>query len=315
MEFFIYDRLMIQLTDTPVHVLHVDGHDVFVKRDDLLHPAFSGNKARKFAYFLEQDFPSIDTLVGYGSPQANSLYSMSALAKLKGWQLQFYVDHIASHLLNNPLGNYRAALQNGAKIIDLSQCLDRGQHDCADYIEQCVLPGRDELLFIPEGGRCHYAEPGVRQLAREIIAWKQAEQLSQLTVFLPSGTGTTALFLQKSFTELDDSIQVMTCSAVGGDDYLKLQWRMLASDESMFPQILSPNKRYHFGKLYPEFFQVWQKLKQAGMEFELLYDPLGWLVLLHFLANKPMAKVLYVHQGGILGNESMLPRYRRKYGG
>lgn len=315
MDFFVFELLMIQLTQTPVHTLDVDGHDVYVKRDDLLHPAFSGNKARKFAYFLQQDFPDISTLVGYGSPQANSLYSMSALAKLKGWQLEFYVDHIASYLLTHPLGNYRAALQNGANIIDLSQCHDRADLDCASYIEQCVLPGRDDLLFIPEGGRCQYAESGVRQLAREIIAWKQAQQLSELVVFLPSGTGTTALFLHKSFSELDNSIQVKTCSVVGGDDYLKLQWRMLVDDESMFPQILSPNKRYHFGKLYPEFFQVWQKLKQAGMEFELLYDPLGWLVLLHYLENNPKQKVLYLHQGGLLGNESMLPRYRRKYGG
>jgi len=49
------------------------------------------------------------------------------------------------------------------------------------------------------------------------------------------------------------------------------------------------------------------------VEFDLLYDPHGWLTLLENpeLFEKPL---LYIHQGGLLGNESMLKRYERKYG-
>lgn len=304
----------MKLAQSPVDKILFDQHCIFVKRDDLLHPAFSGNKARKFSYFLDNEFAGVNTLIGYGSAQANSLYSMSALAKIKGWRLRFYVDHIASYLVENPIGNYRAALENGAEIIDLSHCQDRDNRDRLTYIQECVLPGHSDLLFVPEGGRCLYAEHGVRQLAVEIIQWKRQQALSALSVFLPSGTGTTALFLQKSFVELEPSIRVYTCAVVGGDDYLRKQFNELAPNNTYHPVILSSKKRYHFGKLYAEFYQIWRQLEETGIEFELLYDPLGWLVLKEHLMVNPNEKVLYLHQGGLLGNQSMLPRYKRKFG-
>ncbi|GAM75326.1 pyridoxal phosphate-dependent deaminase [Vibrio ishigakensis] len=39
-----------------------------------------------------------------------------------------------------------------------------------------------------------------------------------------------------------------------------------------------------------------------------------WQCLLPWLANNSGKELLYLHQGGILGNETMLPRYQRKFG-
>jgi 1-aminocyclopropane-1-carboxylate deaminase len=44
----------------------------------------------------------------------------------------------------------------------------------------------------------------------------------------------------------------------------------------------------------------------------MLYDPTGWQVLLANV-DKLDGEIMYIHQGGVLGNESMLPRYQRKY--
>ena len=77
--------------------------------------------------------------------------------------------------------------------------------------------------------------------------------------------------------------------------------------------ILDLDKKHHFGKLYKDNYKIWLKLhQQTGVEFDLLYDPLGWRVL---LAHPEVfsTPILYIHQGGVLGNESMLPRYERKY--
>ncbi|QLE85320.1 pyridoxal-phosphate dependent enzyme [Shewanella sp. Scap07] len=304
----------MQLSHTPVDKVTIAGFDVFVKRDDQLHPAFSGNKARKFAYFLAQPYTQVSKLVGYGSPQANSLYSMAVLAKMRGWQLDFYVDHIAKQILKQPAGNYAAAIAHGANVIDLSQQDDRNDLSTRDYIERHVA-GDDTVLYVPEGGRCEYAEYGLFQLAREIVDWKQQQQLSQLNVFLPSGTGTTALFLTRSFAQLDESIKVLTCAVVGGDDYLTSQFYELSSDCNDHPQIITPPKRYHFGKLYHEFYQHWLELNQSGIEFELLYDPLGWMMCKQYLQQSSDEPMLYLHQGGLLGNETMLPRYKRKFDG
>ncbi|GIU19952.1 pyridoxal-phosphate dependent enzyme [Shewanella sp. MBTL60-007] len=302
------------LVNTPVESISFNGIQIYVKRDDLLSEAFSGNKARKFAYFLDNDVVGKKVLVGHGSPVANSLYSMSALAKIKGLQLDFYVDHIAKQVLTSTVGNYAQAIANGANVIDLSKVADREELSCIEYIEQKVLPGNDELLFVPEGGRCEYARYGVHKLAQEVIEWANAQQLSQLRVFLPSGTGTTAVFLSEFLAINAPHIQVSTCACVGDREYLKQQFTYLVADESLHPQIVELDKKYHFGKLYKPFYEMYNKVCASGIEFELLYDPLGWMCVEKLLEVDSKSPMLYIHQGGLLGNATMLPRYQRKYG-
>ncbi|MDF0534889.1 pyridoxal-phosphate dependent enzyme [Shewanella sp. A32] len=300
------------LAQTPVQHIEFDGYDFYVKRDDLLHPEFSGNKARKFRYFLDHGFPDIQLLIGYGSAQANSLYSMAALAKLKGWQLHFYVDHLPQWLVQRPLGNYRAARLLGAEILAVANQLSGLSME--QYLAQQVLAGTTNTLFVPEGGRCRAAEYGVRLLAQEIQQWSEQQKVEGLKVFLPSGTGTTALYLAKYFHEINSDIEVLTCAVVGGDHYLLQQFAGLSDDRRCYPSVITPTKKYHFGKLYREFYQIWQQLNKTGITFELLYDPLGWLMLLNYKRQHPQRPIMYIHQGGLLGNESMLPRYARKYG-
>jgi len=106
---------------------------------------------------------------------------------------------------------------------------------------------------------------------------------------------------------------VYTSPCVGDSDYLKKQFLELEEDENYHPTILTLDKKHHFGKLYKENYKIWLKLQQqTGVVFDLLYDPLGWRTLLAHpeVFSKP---TLYIHQGGVLGNESMLPRYERKY--
>lgn len=302
------------LINTPVEPISFNGTQIYVKRDDLLSEEFSGNKARKFAYFLDNDVAGKRILVGHGSPVANSLYSMSALAKLKGLQLDFYVDHIADQVLASTVGNYAKAVANGANVIDLSKVTDREELSCIEYIEQKVLPLRDDLLFVPEGGRCEYARYGVHTLAIEVIAWANSQALKQLRVFLPSGTGTTAVFLSEYLAMHAPHIQVLTCACVGDSEYLKQQFNYLVDDDSLHPQIVELGKKYHFGKLYKPFYEMYKKVCASGIEFELLYDPLGWMCVEKLLNTDSVQPILYIHQGGLLGNATMLPRYQRKYG-
>ncbi|MBD3788858.1 MAG: 1-aminocyclopropane-1-carboxylate deaminase/D-cysteine desulfhydrase [Campylobacterales bacterium] len=292
-----------KLNYSPIEQITFEEHAFYLKRDDFLHPDFSGNKARKFLYFLQNDFPSIKKIVSYGSIQSNAMYSLSVLAKMKKWEFEYFVDHIPDYLKANPHGNYQAALNNGMKVYV-------GQIDTRFHEDKSIV-------FIEEGGRQKEAEFGIRQLAQEIIKWQKEQQIPKLNVFLPSGTGTTALFLQKncSLLHTDEAFQttVFTTPCVGDGDYLKKQFLQLEDDETLHPNIATPDKKYHFGKLYKDNYKIWLKLQQqTGIEFDLLYDPIGWLVLLSHPEIYSLP-TLYIHQGGILGNESMLPRYQRKY--
>lgn len=308
----------MQWLKTPIESVQFKTYSIHIKRDDLIHSQFSGNKARKFHYFLDHSFPEVNKIIGYGSPQANSLYSLAALAKMNNWQLDFYVDHIPSFLLQNPFGNYAAAIQLGASIVPIGDQRKgnkaRPNMSMEDYISEQILPHEKQALWIPEGGRCEYAEYGIKQLADEILDWVKQQHLTPPFIFLPSGTGTTALFLQKHLP-----FPIYTCACVGDEAYLQQQFSQLSNNTSHYPTILPRKKKYHFGKLYPEFYHIWQELKrQTGITFELLYDPPGWLSLLdylqsHFPTGKPYPPILYIHQGGLMGNESMLPRYERKF--
>jgi 1-aminocyclopropane-1-carboxylate deaminase/D-cysteine desulfhydrase-like pyridoxal-dependent ACC family enzyme len=287
---------------TPIQSILFQNKHFYLKRDDLIHRDFSGNKARKLFYYLKNDFPAITKIVSYGSAQSNAMYSLSVLAKMRGWEFEYCVDHIAEYLKENPHGNYAGALKNGTIFRVASQ------------IEKDV--NNKSILFVEEGGRQMEAQYGIELLAKEIVEWQNELNIEKLNIFLPSGTGTTALFLQKNLSILNEKSlsTVYTNPCVGDEAYLKKQFLELEKDEKFHPTILSLEKKHHFGKLYRENYKIWLKLQQqTGVVFDLLYDPLGWRTLLEHpeVFSKP---ILYIHQGGVLGNESMLPRYERKYG-
>lgn len=287
---------MIDIKNSPIQEIHFQDKTFFVKRDDLLHKDFSGNKARKFFYFLNKDFPSITTLISHGSNQSNAMYSLSVLCKLKGWNFIYYVNHIPSYLQENPQGNYKYALENDMDLI------------VNENFDKSSILTDDNTLFIEEGGALEEASFGLEILASEINEYKIQNNINNLKVFLPSGTGTTALFLQKYL-----NIDVLTCACVGDEEYLKKQFLELDSNEKNHPRILERTKKFHFGKLYKENYLLWKDLfSQTKIEFDLLYDPIGWNTLLHNYDEN--FTYLYIHQGGLIGNESMMMRYIHKYG-
>ena len=205
----------MKFSESPITQHSFNGHTFFLKRDDMLHSHFSGNKARKFMALMESQNSAIKTLISYGSAQSNAMYSLSALAQIKGWNFEFYVQHIPSWLKDSPIGNYRGALDLGMNITAM-QDIESPLHP-TEYIEQ-VRGLDDTTLVVPEGGKARIAEAGVKQLARELLDWTRLEGKKQFVVALPSGTGTTALYLSKHLKP--HGIEVITCACVGNADYL-----------------------------------------------------------------------------------------------
>ncbi len=272
------------------------GREIWVKRDDALHVDFSGNKARKLHWFLNQEFLHVRRLVSYGSNQSNAMYSLSVMARMRGWESVYFCNQVPDFLKSNPVGNYKAALNNGMKIFESSNRQEKAHSYNAK-----------SDLVIDEGGHQSEAEFGIKILASELEQDIKESGVKNPYIFLPAGTGTTALFLQKNL-----SFRVFTCSTVGDDEYLKEQFREICSDETFFPTILSSKKKYHYGKLDLKLYELWQELKEdMGITFDLMYDPVGWTkFLLH--VEEIEGTPIYIHQGGLLGNESMIQRYERK---
>ncbi|MDO8454567.1 MAG: 1-aminocyclopropane-1-carboxylate deaminase, partial [Sulfurimonas sp.] len=102
--------------------------------------------------------------------------------------------------------------------------------------------------------------------------------------------------------------KIYTTPCVGDMAYLKEQMSALhAIPKNLI--ILESAKKYHFAKLYPEFLEIYKKTLRSGIEFDLLYAPNLWKVLL----EQTNEEILYIHSGGVSGNESMLKRYKKKF--
>ncbi len=69
---------------------------------------------------------------------------------------------------------------------------------------------------------------------------------------------------------------------MGDSSYLKAQFEILEKDPLKHPTIIKPPKKYHFGKLYEELYATWKMLLgKTNIEFDLIYDPIGWITLLN----------------------------------
>ena len=280
---------------TPLEPYSFRGINFLLKRDDLINKELSGNKARKAHYLIDNPPIDKDSIVSYGSIQSNAMYSLSFLAKELGLKFYYYANHIPNLLKESPRGNLSLALKN--KMV-----LKEGYSN----IEE-----KSNSILIKEGIAEEFSYYGIEKLAKELI--EQVDTNTKYQLFLPSGTGTTALYLSKALKLLCSKIEVYTTPCVGDRDYLLKQFRELEPNSSYYPKILDTQKRYYFGKLYREFYLLWLELqKELGIEFELLYDPKAWIVILN---NRELFRnLIYIHQGGIMGNNSMIERYIRKFG-
>lgn len=289
---------MVNFKNSKVDRVKFRDRDYYIKRDDLIDRDFNGNKARKLYYYLNSDLSKFKRVVSFGGNQSNAMYSISAFAKLKNLEFIYYLKPLPKYLKQNPIGNFKFSLENKMRVV-----------------ESLNFPKQDEFdsktLFIEQGVKSNFAKEGVKLLAKEIEEFKKSNRVKKLSIVLPSGTGTTALYLQKYLSD----IRVYTTALIGDSNYLLSQFKELESDSSFYPTILDLEKKYHFGKLYREFLEIYFELKEAtNIEFELLYDPKSWIVLDSY-REKIEGEILYIHSGGVLGNESMLERYRRKFKG
>ncbi len=268
------------------------GRHFYVKRDDLLRP-FPGNKARKIEGLLQRDWRRIERLVSHGGAQSNAMLALARLAAHKGIGFDYHTRKLPGWLRQNPTGNLQSALAFGMRLIES----DTGQPPSAE----------PRTLFVPQGIAMPEAETGVARLAREIRQFADAQGLSAMTVFLPSGTGTTALYLQK---HLDFVVATTPC--VGNAAYLRRQLSVLEPDPARHPVIYEAPFKHVFGKPDRASFAIWQALQnETGITFDLVYDPPGWRVLLSSPLTPP---ILYIHCGGVEGVASQLARYRRLFG-
>lgn len=281
------------MTMSPLSKITLDGRDFLVKRDDKIDKYLSGNKYRKLYTLLNTPKNRYKTIISYGGTQSNAMLAIAAICKEKGWEFLYYTKPLSKKLNNEIEDNLFYSLSLGMKHTQIEFELYR------NYVASLSLSNDEYTFVIDQGGADRSAKEGLEVLADEI----RAENLEVKSVATPSGTGTTALYLALALPEY----KVYTTPCVGDVTYLREQMSALAEIPTNLI-ILEPEKKYHFAKLYDEFYEVYEKLKDGGIEFDLLYSPAMWMALI----SQTEEKVLYIHSGGVTGNVSMLERYKRR---
>jgi len=278
---------------SPISELYVDGRRFYVKRDDLIDPFLAGNKYRKLYTLLQTPSKKLKKVISYGGTQSNAMLAIAAMCKSKGWEFVYYTKPLSQAQKDEDRGNYYFARKLGMKHIEIAQELYR------DFIASLRLSLDEQSFIIDQGGAVEEARLGLEVLAEEI----RAQDPHTKSLATPSGTGTTALYLALSLPEY----RVYTTPCVGDADYLREQMSALHEIPKNLV-ILEPKKKYHFAKPYREFLEIQKKLLRGGIEFDLIYAPGMWRALL----EQTHEEVLYIHSGGVSGNESMMQRYRQK---
>ncbi len=276
-----------------------EGHDFFVKRDDLIDPRFSGNKLRKLYSLFKLPDHTLKRVVSYGGAQSNAMLSIAYLAAMKGWEFVYYAKKLPKWLERDPSGNLKRALELGMVLHQLEP------RNFYEEIESVRKESGTDELFVPQGGADPAAREGVALLASEILEWARRSGYERFSVATPSGTGTTALYLREA---LPERVEVLTTPVVGDEETLFAQWRRLEPDAASLPKILFSFGKHPFAKPHPQFLKIWESLKGSGIEFDLVYAPKMWLELKTAYGRLPKP-VVYVHSGGVSGNVSQLRQY------
>jgi 1-aminocyclopropane-1-carboxylate deaminase/D-cysteine desulfhydrase-like pyridoxal-dependent ACC family enzyme len=279
--------------NSPISKIILDGRCFFVKRDDLIDPYLAGNKYRKLYTLLNTPSNSLKTIISYGGTQSNAMLAIAAMCQKKGWEFIYYTKPIGQAMQDESVGNFYHALRLGMKHVEIQNDYYR------DFIASLRFNLDKETFIIDQGGAVEEARRGLEVLAQEI----RDANLDVKSLATPSGTGTTALFLALCMPEY----KVYTTPCVGDAQYLRTQMSSLSAlPENLI--ILEPKKKYHFAKPYREFLDIWQKLLVTEIEFDMIYAPSMWMAL----QEQTKEDILYVHSGGVSGNESMLKRYKQK---
>ena len=283
---------------SPVDSVTFRGKKFHVKRDDLIDTCLSGNKYRKLYTLLQTPSSKYTKVISYGGAQSNAMYSLSCLCKKKGWEFHYYTKTLPQFLKDGVEGNLELALANDMKLYEVDHV------DFNAKVQELTDNDEKRVLLVSQGAADALAKEGIILLAQEINTWKEEQGLSHLNVVLPSGTGTTALYLKEG---LDKEVDLYTSVLVGDVAYQRLQWEKLSSGP--YPHVFEQEQKKKFAKPYPEYLEMHEELRKAtDIEFDLIYAPRTWIQMLENF-NEVDGNILYIHTGGVSGNETMLQRY------
>lgn len=271
------------------------GLNVFIKRDDLIHPLISGNKWRKLKYVLTDARQTGKShLVTFGGAYSNHLLATAAASAKFGFKATGFVR--GEQVDNDTLFLCRL---HGMQLI----FIDREAY--RDKKAQFDLYFKDDpaAYFINEGGASALAAKGCSELINEL-------SVNYDHLFCCCGTGTTVAGILNGLQHKPTLVHAVP--ALKNGEFLINDIKQYLTHQPVYEL----HTNYHFGgyaKTTPELINFIKNfIANTGILIEPVYTG-KMLYALYDLASKDHFKhgsnILAIHTGGIIGLLGMQDKF------
>lgn len=268
---------------------------LYVKRDDLIHPTVSGNKWRKLKYnLLEAKTNGEKAVLTFGGPYSNHLYATAAAGNALRLKTIGIVRGLELETRENATLQFCREQKMTLHFVTREEY--RLRHS-EDYLRR-VSEQFGNPYLIPEGGTTRLALKGVAEMVDEV-----RNQLGMTPDFLATaaGTGGTAAGI------LSTGADVLAFSALKGGDFLAGDIRQLLN-ECQQPGNLTLLTDYHFGgyaKWNNELLAFMQNFQaEFDIQLEQVYTAKMFYGLFDLIKKgyfKAGTTIVAVHTGGLQG--------------
>ena len=265
--------------------------ELWCKRDDLIHPAISGNKWRKLKYhLLHAREHGKQHLLSFGGAYSNHIHALAAAGYQTGLRTTGIIRGEADAVSNTTL---RDARRWGMDLVFVDRQSYRRRQD-PDWLAQFDAP---DTLIVPEGGSSPLAIPGVAELVGEV-------PFSPDLWVLPCASGGTLAGL---IAGKRDREQILAIAVLKGGGFIADEVCRLHPAAASIPgwRIALDHHDGGYAKFSPALWQWVQDFSaDTGLPLEPIYSGKAMWGLFRELAAghiAPGSKIVFIHTGGMQG--------------
>ncbi|OBQ52194.1 1-aminocyclopropane-1-carboxylate deaminase/D-cysteine desulfhydrase [Tamlana sp. s12] len=282
--------------------LHHKDVELYVKREDAIHPFVSGNKYRKLKYnVLEAQKKGIKTLVTFGGAYSNHIAAVAAAGQLFGFKTVGIIrgEELWTEIDKNPTLSF--AKQRGMRFKFVTREAYR-RKSSSDFIA-ALKDEFGDYYHVPEGGTNTFAVKGCEEILTE--SDNEFDYICSAV-----GTGGTISGLINCSKPRQ---QVLGFPALKGD-FLKSDISKFAKQSNW--ELITD---YHFGGYAKINEELVAFINQFKTDYKIPLDPVytGKMLFGIFdLIEKGFfpkgSKILAIHTGGLQGIEGMNALLKKK---
>ena len=273
-----------------------NGIELFIKREDELHPIISGNKFRKLKYNIEEAKRlNQDVLLTFGGAFSNHILAVAGAGAEFGFKTIGVIrgEELECKINENPTLAQAQELGMQFYFVSRAAYRDKEQPSFVSHLHEKY----GNFYLVPEGGTNDFAIKG----CEEILTDTDKEYFTHIICAV--GTGGTISGLINSSSEKQ---QIIGFSSLKGA-FLSEVIRNFVSKTNW-----SINDNYHFGGYGKVTDELIQFLNSFYSQTAIPLDPVytgkmvfGVLDLIEKGYFPPNAKILMIHTGGLQGIKGM----------